>query len=182
MLCRKAVIAVDLDGTVSNTVQEMIRLYNQDNGTKYRYSQCTYWEWPKEVGLLSYFHKAAKTAKPLWKAVEAVERLNENFDVFILTARGHDHAKRTENWCRTFLPFIDRKRIVLLYEKYMFKADLLIDDSPRQLQYWRGAKVCFKQPWNKKVKSCRRMRWDEIVEFVESVYLERYNCEDNFSG
>ena len=67
---------------------------------------------------------------PMEGAIEAVKKLSEKYDVYILSSPGWDNASAWSdkyNWVNEYLPFM-RKRLILSSHKNLNRGDYLIDD------------------------------------------------------
>jgi len=141
-------------------------------------------------GVISDFEKAAKTTKPLgyesdppfpkpdkWVdyrnldiipgAVEAVYKLNQDFDVFIATTPPWDRPEvwgHKREWIADYFPYLKQK-MVLTHRKDLLIGDILIDDSRwRGQPDFQGEWYWFNQNWsNRNWKACLEWIYKKVV-------------------
>jgi len=77
---------------------------------------------------------------PYEGAVDAVWNLHEHYEVYFATAVPHRHVEARSWWFEEHLPFIHRKRqIIFTPNKFLIKADIHIEDRPKNLARWIDA-------------------------------------------
>jgi len=107
-----------------------------------------------------------RVQEPYSGALEALERLNKEHEVFIVTSTPHMHAWSRSDWFRRNAPFIHREnQIVFTSQKYLIRGDVLVEDNLLNLEEWhrnnpRGWPVLIDRPWN----------WEETPSFGYEVY------------
>ena len=136
-------------------------------------------------GVISDFEKAAKTTKPLgyksdppfprpdkWVdyrnldiipgAVEAVYKLNQDFDVFIATTPPWDRPEvwgHKREWIEDYFPYL-KKKMILTHRKDLLIGDILIDDSRfRGQSDFQGEWYWFNKNWNNR-------NWKASLEWI----------------
>lgn len=103
-------------------------------------------------------------------AQEVVARLNERYEVFIVSAAMEFPLSMKEklDWMTIHFPFIDWHYIVFCGHKYMIKADYLIDDHERNLKSFEGKPILFTATHNLHLQDYLRVNnWRE----VEAMFL-----------
>ncbi len=69
-------------------------------------------------------------------------------------------------WLNEHFPFISWQQVVFCGNKNLIKADIMIDDHPKNLDNFSGRTFMFTQPHNILLKPDRHVRvnsWDEIL-------------------
>lgn len=177
---------IDIDGTINN-FQEIVANYIwkdygiQVDNTKYE----LYKGIPqKEVDNFCNRHAEdfLNEVQPLINAKEDIDKLLENNQVFLITARGYDCAKDTLEWLY---------RYKFLYTDIYFNCgnkvdtckwkdvDVMVDDSPHNLIALHKNQIpyiIFDQPYNQNIygELYRAKDWDNLYNF-----LDFYNTEIN---
>ena len=141
-------------------------------------------------GVISDFENAVKTTKPpgyesdppfprpdKWVdyrnldiipgAVEAVHKLNQDFDVFIATTPPWDRPEvwgHKREWIADYFPYLKQK-MVLTHRKDLLIGDILIDDSRwRGQPAFKGEWYWFNQNWsNRNWKACLEWIYKKVV-------------------
>jgi len=140
-------ILIDLDMTVADLLGTLIPLHNEENGDDFTIERMLTWEIQDHCRpgtadkLVQLFARQGLfwTLKPLPGAVEAVKELNENHDVYIVTAAEHPSGfSEKARWVHEYLPFSQKRRFILAHDKHLIRADVLIDDKPATIQAMRA--------------------------------------------
>lgn len=112
------------------------------------------------------------TLSALPGAVETLQSLNENFDLFIVTAAMEHPACMPHKfqWITEVLPFLDPLKIVFCGEKYVADVDYLVDDTPRHFEHLRGEGIVYSAPKNREETRYKRVNnWEEVRELFGSL-------------
>ncbi len=110
-----------------------------------------------------------RTAPLIDDSVEGLKYLNDRYNVLIVSSATEFPQSLTEkvDWLKEFFPFISWKQIILCGEKNSIKGDIMIDDHPKNLDFFEGEKYIFTQPHNVLIESGEYKRvnsWQEIME------------------
>lgn len=100
----------------------------------------------KHVNINGFFRNA-----PLIDGcVEVLKRLNENYEVFIVSAAMEFPNSLVEKhaWMAEHFPFITWEQIVFCGSKLVIKGDIMIDDHYKNLDHFEGQTILFTQPHN----------------------------------
>lgn len=166
-------ILVDLDETVVNLGDEWLARYNRDWNDNLTVDSITSWDWhlfaKPECGrdLYKYLDDPDlfTDLPPLEGAVEAVDELQRmGHRIVICTAPAFpSNATAKQLWCQKYLPFINRKDVCLIGNKYHVKADAIVDDSPVQVKKYASeypdAKIYgIAYPYNEEAKDAYTLR------------------------
>jgi 5'-nucleotidase len=83
-------------------------------------------------------------------SVEVLKGINEKYELYIVSAATEFPNSLTEKyyWLEDHFPFIGWKQMVFCGDKKMIKADYLIDDHAKHLQYFTGKPFIFTAPHN----------------------------------
>ena len=173
---RKLTIAVDLDSTLNNLNQVWITKYNEIyNDTlkcfnEWNVVNCVKPEcgykifdilWGKDFFYNLGINDGAKYTMSM---------LCENHDVYIVTAYTANTCVDKVRWVQKYLPFFDINKIVFCNNKSLFKADVLIDDAPHNLESFPNTTICFDMPYNREVKSnWRAFSWLDINNIFDNI-------------
>ena len=104
-------------------------------------------------------------------AIEVVRKLNEKFDVFIVSAATEfpNSLKDKMDWLEEHFPFISWRNIVLCGDKSIVAADYMIDDHEKNLKTFKGKTLMFSAIHNQMVSGYQRFKsWKEIEAFFDS--------------
>lgn len=168
-------IGIDYDSTLFNTIDVWIDLYNKKYNDKLTINDFKFWDihksLPKEKSNKFYSildnNELWENIKPLNNAVEVVKDLNEEYEVYIITATHHNHIKIKSEILLKYFPFIEYKQIISCYYKQLINVDIMIDDNLENLIGGKYRKILIDYPWNRDVDDCGRgierfKNWKEI--------------------
>jgi 5'(3')-deoxyribonucleotidase len=183
----KKTIAVDLDSTLNNLDEVWIAKYNYDWNDNKTKLDMTDWDTSKIVkpecgkDIFKYFHEEGFFSKLGIQphAKEVMQWLNEEYEVYIVTAYHWAKCQEKAEWVMRYLPFFDIKKLTFLNNKFMFHADYLIDDGGHNVEAFPNKALLFDSPcpWNWYLgdKFERVHNWEEIEEFfrIEKKWVKR---------
>lgn len=178
------VICVDVDDVLCNLQETVIEIFNNKFGSNYTLEDFTEFDIMnilptqdamviKELyGMSGLYDKV----KPMPGAKEALEKLiNLGHQVYLVTAAIPKTYGEKVAFINRFFPYIDENHIVCMRHKWMFKADVMIEDNMQTLlakPYYH--RICFDRPWNRAISDWtydihRCNNWNEIVEVVNKI-------------
>jgi 5'(3')-deoxyribonucleotidase/uncharacterized protein with PQ loop repeat len=173
-------IAIDMDGTIADSIKEQIRRYNEQFGETISVEDLrgTALEEiiPPErreavrgaVRDESFFDSLAV----IDGAQEVIRELVRKHDVFIVSAAMDipESLVAKHRWLRRHFSFIPESNVVFCGFKAVIDADYLIDDEARHFASFPGIGLLFSAPHNFSDTRYRRINnWQEIRrEFVSS--------------
>lgn len=102
-------------------------------------------------------------------AVEVVKKLQEQYEIFIVSAATEfpNSLKEKLTWMEKHFPFITWKHIVFCGHKYMIQADYLIDDHEKNLHTFTGTPLLYTAPHNLHITDFKRVNdWKEIEKLL----------------
>ena len=168
-------IGIDYDSTLFNTIDVWIDLYNKKYDDKLTINDFKFWDihksLPKEKSNKFYSildnNELWENIKPLNNAVEVVKDLNEEYEVYIITATHHNHIKIKSEILLKYFPFIEYKQIISCYYKQLINVDIMIDDNLENLIGGKYRKILIDYPWNRDIDDYDRgierfKNWKEI--------------------
>jgi len=100
---------------------------------------------------------------------DVVRQLNERYEVFIVSAAMEFPNSFVEkyDWLAEHFPFISWQQIVFCGSKRIIKADYLIDDYPKNLDFFEGEKLLFTAPHNQLLTGYKRLNnWQEVSDLL----------------
>ncbi|MEY8746246.1 5' nucleotidase, NT5C type [Paenibacillus tundrae] len=157
----KPIIAVDMDDTICQLVKRAIYHNNINFPTHpLRYEDMLHWDTshlrhPESTHDVFYGRPGLFEELELYDeyVVEEMEKLNQAYDLIIVTAAEPRTVVEKWNWLQKNMPFITADQFITCKRKYLLGFDLLIDDGAHNLiaAHDLGRKVlCIPHPWNVK--------------------------------
>lgn len=104
-------------------------------------------------------------------AVEALRKLSQNFEIYIVSAATEFPLSFGEKlaWLNEHFSFVTWHNIVFCGKKSIIKTDYMVDDMCKNLDHCLGKRLLFTAFHNHDVKHHQRFDdWDSILEFFES--------------
>lgn len=164
-------IAVDMDGVLADVYRQFIKLHAAEFGKMFTMDEVSgvpeFHFFPNGrnyVGSPNFFKQA-----PLMADCQIVlEQINEKYKLFIVSAAMEFPNSLVEKqwWLKEYFPFIKWQQIVFCGSKEIIKADIMIDDHFKNLDYFTGETFLFTQPHNKFAETGVHKRvnsWKEIA-------------------
>lgn len=104
-------------------------------------------------------------------SVEAIEKLNQTHDLFIVSAatKFPNSMAEKQEWLLEHFPFITWEQIVFCGTKEIIKGDIMIDDHFKNLDKFYGQTILFSQPHNlNRIENghSRVTNWKEIIKLL----------------
>ena len=146
-------IAVDMDGVLANVYSQFVKLYAEETG-KIMPPEQMIGRPEGEVfpNVLDYVNSQGffRHAPLMEDGQRVLERINEHYQLFIVSAAMEFPNSLTEkqSWLAEFFPFISWQQIVFCGSKEIIKADIMVDDHFKNLDYFTGKTYLFTQPHN----------------------------------
>lgn len=191
----KPVLAVDIDDVMAPFAPAFLERYNQQHGTTHKNEDFPYYYFVKDLYGLSddddaeqyvteFIEWATSHNMPLnGEAVAGIRKLEEHYDLYVITSRHPDVYEITKKWLQSQLPdvFKDVHFIRARSEKTTkaqicqeIGAKLLVEDHPDHLQdcakYGVRGLLFGDYPWNRNTElpeSVQRVKdWNEVVEVL----------------
>lgn len=164
-------IAIDMDGVLADVYAQFFKMHLSETGEEV--AESTMIGVPEHTAF-PLLEKHVRTpgffrhADVMPSAVSAVEKLNQVYDVYIVSAAMEYPNSLVEkyDWLGEHFPFITWKQIILCGSKYPIFTDIMIDDHFKNLNVFRGPQsFLFTQPHNALADPGKHRRvhgWDEL--------------------
>ncbi|MFH0841137.1 MAG: 5'(3')-deoxyribonucleotidase [Bacteroidota bacterium] len=167
-------ILVDMDGVLADVYARLFEMHEKETGIKLTAEMIagkleeeafpSQRKWVSEPGFF-------RTLPVMDGSREAMEKLNKEYDIVVVSLATEFPNSLTDKimWLNDYFPFISWKQIVFCGDKSLIKADILIDDHPKNLDGFPGKTYIFTQPLNIPVKNSRHRRvnsWNEIEKLL----------------
>lgn len=191
----KPVLAVDIDDVMAPFGPAFLDRYNKEHGTSHQSEDFPYYYFVKDLYGLSddddaeryvteFVQWATSNNIPLdGKAVDAIRKLENYYDIYVITSRHPEVYKITRDWLQRQLPdvFKDVHFIRARAEKTSkpqicreIGAKVLIEDHPDHVQecakYGVRGLLFGDYPWNRNIElpeNVQRVKdWNEVLEIL----------------
>ena len=178
------VLCIDVDDVICNLQEVVVKLFNHRYGSHYTLNDFTEHDimnvLPTQDAIVMkdmYGESGLyDKVKPIPGAQEALEKLiNLGHQVYLVTDAVPKTYGEKVAFIKRFFPYIDESHIVAMKHKWLFKADIMIDDNLQTLlakpNYHR---ICFNMPWNHSNKDWvygihRCYNWDDVLVAVNKI-------------
>lgn len=178
-------ILVDIDSTIANFGEALLKTNNVIFSTDYTYDQIVFYDWFNAV----FADPWTITKHPgFWDEVqvspEAVATLEswvkDGHKVYLVTASHFNNTLgyKIRKTLEAFNPeLINERNVIVAQDKSAIKGDVMIDDCIDNLKQFNGTRICFKQPWNQAEQEKTHLRscsWNNIDTFIYGI-----ECREN---
>lgn len=172
---KKKTIAIDMDGVLADIELQLIEHYNKETGKSLSkesiqgLSEEDAFTDRTLVRNVLNRDNFFRTLPVMPDAVESVRQLQENFEIFIVSAATEFPASLAEKiaWLGEHFPFIKWENIILCGSKRIINTDYMIDDHCKNLDYCIGKPIMFTAFHNvNKTHHLRVNNWKEVVEVL----------------
>lgn len=169
-------IAIDMDGVIADTETHYINWYYDQYQVKVSHSQLIGKAegegFPVKGAIRNFLLTPGffKSLPVMPGAVEALQELSKNFEIFIVSAAMEFPQSLSEKqaWLNQHFPFISWKNIVFCGDKSVIQADYMIDDHVKNLSGFKGTALLFDAAHNTFITDYQRIRsWKEAVDLLE---------------
>lgn len=167
-------IALDMDGVLADVYEQFFRYDEKDFGKRRPFAEVVGVEernaFPHIMQYV-YAQDFFRTAPVIPGSIETVARLNQKYDLFIVSAALEfpQSLPEKQEWLSTHFPFITWQQIVFCGSKKIIHADIMIDDHFKNLDSFRGTTLLFTQPHNMGKETGRHKRvntWSDIASLL----------------
>ena len=170
-----AVVAIDMDEVMADTVAAHIARYNQHFGESLSKDDLNgKWLW-QVVPSDRHDQLSAFLDEPdffgdlplMAESERVIERLCGTHDVFIASAAMEvPHSFNAKyRWLKRHFPFLSQSNYVFCGTKSILRADFLIDDNPRQLRAFGGEGLLYSSPHNLSVDA-KANGWTRVADWL----------------
>jgi 5'(3')-deoxyribonucleotidase len=166
-------IAVDMDNVMADITSQLSDWYYRRTGIwvgeeqMLGHSETTVFPDPAMARGFLYEPGFFYELKVLPDAQEVLAEMNKHHDIYIVSAAMEFPNSLIEKyrWLEKHFPFLGWQQFVLCGSKEIIKADWLIDDHLKNLDYFDGEKLLFYAPHNVGITKYRRVNnWKEVAE------------------
>ncbi len=181
----KKTILVDMDEVLDDMDRKWVSYLNSRYGTHTRYEDVKEWDMTKAFPGLSrgqvygaiLEEELYRNFEPTEGAAEVLQKLiGEGHDIFVVTNTPYQVAKvKMEEVLFKYYPFLSWEQCIFTSKKQMIRGDVLIDDSPGNLEGGEYVKLLFSAPYNRdydaeKNGMIRVNSWEEIYAVIEGLF------------
>lgn len=152
------VFCIDVNGTLNNLMEATLEEYNKKYSATYSLSDVTTYNLDNcfESNVVRRMKKIFCTAdiwnkiKPMEGAQEALQKLiNDGHQIYLATDNDPITYGDEIAWIKRFFPFIDASKIICIKDKWILRADVMIEDNLQTLlarPYYH--RILIDHPWN----------------------------------
>jgi 5'(3')-deoxyribonucleotidase len=179
----KKIVAVDMDDTLvylMKRIQEHHNTLHPDHQLTYEQMAAFKHEvFHDEYDVMEFLH-TPETYESLELideyVVEEMKKLNEDYDVIIVTSAFAEAVPGKWKWMQQYLPFIPHRNFITASRKDLIRADILIDDAIHNVHDWveTGRPVIVPiHHWNEELVTVEGVTpvygWHGMKEIVDSI-------------
>ena len=182
----KPIIFIDLDGTVYNLSEHVIKLYNLRHNTHHNPNTVSDYWWSnidenKEVW--KDILKAEGTfylGNPIQNSIEVIDKLHqEGYEIFFVSlphvdSQGKCFEEKLQ-WLQSHFDWVTYKHLIATGEKHLLAREnrILIDDFPKYLidfELYGGKGIGFRGAmYTDEFQGTKVDTWNEIYELIKSL-------------
>lgn len=170
-------LLIDMDSVICDLMGEWHKRYNNDYNDSLSVENLKCWYSEKYVKpecgekIYDYLDQPGLflSLKPLPNAVEVLKRLNQKYEILIVSSSRTYAYTEKEKWVKTYLPFISIKNLIFSHRKEMIYGDLLFDDAPHNLKAFKATNrlaIAMDYPYNKNINVPRVKSWLEFEQLL----------------
>lgn len=180
------VIISDVDGVLNNLMDVVLNEYNKKYNAAFSLSDITTYNLDgcfepnvaRRMTKLFSLPEVWNKVKAVDGSVNALQKLiNDGHQVYLAT----DHNPNTYGdkvaWIKRFFPFIDASKIICIKDKWILRADIMIEDNLQTLlakPYYH--RILIDHPWNSEYKYRdfaydihRCKNWDGVLNAINKI-------------
>lgn len=171
----KKTVAIDMDNVIADIETNWIKLYEQEYGIRVEKEELLGkpedFAFPDPAAARSLIYKPGffRNAPVIEGAIEALKELQEDFEVYIVSAAMEFPNSLPEkyDWLAEHFPFITWRNIIFCGDKSVIGTDFLIDDHLKNLDFHKGMPILFTAGHNINItKHTRVNNWAEAVNLL----------------
>ncbi len=162
---KKESIAIDMDGVMADVETHFLNWFNKEYQDTLTYEDLKGKSESKAFPIKGIIKKYAntpgffETVPVMDGAVEAIKKLQERYDVYVVSAAMEFPSSLIEkrNWLQLHFPF-----------KHIINTNYMIDDHPKNLDPFKGETLLFDAFHNVRVKNHSRAKnWGDVLAFFD---------------
>lgn len=147
------IIFIDIDDTITNFAEILLKRLNQKYKTNYDTKDITYWDW-----IIEHYDEPWEVInESFWEEVEVIteakkfikERLEKNDEIYLVSATFIDNNLpiKIENTLKKLDNLLDKNHVIITNNKKLLCGDIMIDDGVHNLiNNHCKINICFAQP------------------------------------
>ncbi|WP_215240034.1 5' nucleotidase, NT5C type [Dyadobacter helix] len=171
-MSRKKTIAIDMDNVLVDIETNWINWYERELGVRVTREamrgipEDQAFPDPEAARKLLYQPGFFRGAPLMEGALEALEELNREYEIYIVSAAMEfpNSLLEKHDWIAEHFPFISWRNIVLCGDKSVIATDYMIDDHLKNLDFCKGIPVLFTAGHNIHVTKYTRVNnWKEAT-------------------
>lgn len=156
-MSNKLKVGVDFDNILSTSTETYLKIYNGMFKENVKIEDVDDFDFRKV-----FDRKNEETLEAIWKtntlwnnikmikdSYESLKFLNENCELYIVTATYIESVEIKMKWLKNNFPFIKDEQVIIIRNKQLIDLDYLIDDYQNNLINGKYKGILFKYPWNK---------------------------------
>ncbi len=163
-----------MDGVLADVYRQFLEMHSREYGKQLTMKDVEgVPERDAIPGILKYVNSEGffRNAPLIPGCQKYVSLINEKYKLYIVSAAMEFPLSLIEKqlWINEHFPFITWQQIVFCGSKEIIKADIMIDDHFKNLDYFTGETLLFTQPHNKFADPGKHKRvntWDEIGQLL----------------
>lgn len=168
-------IAIDMDNVIADVASHYITWYEKEYGIKVNPEALLgvpeSEAFPDNaIRKFLYMPGFFRTVPVMPGAIEAVRKLMQHFDIYIVSAAMEFPQSLIEKyeWLQEHFPFISWQNIVFCGDKSIINTDYMIDDHVKNLDYCKGKTFIYTAGHNIHIDRHTRVNnWQEVVHLLE---------------
>lgn len=180
-------VLLDVDGVLADFVSRYLDLVEEVTGRRYTHADVTEFDIGKALGFTPEQSKTiasgirtgfASSLEPLPGAIDAVKRLREVAEVYIVTSPWNScetWMSERERWLRVHFDF-PHSHVIHGSAKHIVTGDVLVDDRHDTCVKWRDAHpgktvVMWQAPWNEHCEwpGVLTNDWERLITIVKEL-------------
>lgn len=178
-MSKKKIVLCDADDTIENLLDAWVGYLNGRYGTNVKSDDVVDWNvslffpelTPEQVYEPIYDKEFWKLITPIEGCYSVLERLNNEYELYIVTATNYQTCDTKIEKILELYPFLKWSQFVIASNKHLVRGDVLIDDGTHNLVDFPAERILFTRPHNKdfqaeKHNMIRVDTWDEIYSAV----------------
>lgn len=108
--------------------------------------------------------------------LDEMKKINEEYDLIILTAALPESVLDKWNWLQEYMPFIKKENFITANRKDLINADLLIDDAKHNIEKWSQTgkpAIVIDYHWNQECKNLKNVYpktgWNGMLDLIKTI-------------
>lgn len=181
-------IVIDIDGTLTNSIEMFVELNNTINGRNDDWKKVTKWDFRDVCKNLTTVEEMEEIfsdeefySEPVFmsNSLECIKRLNDKYKLVLCSVGQRNNIINKLNMLEKVLPTVNVIPIVTpkfnLFDKSMIDCDIIIDDHQKLLNNSKAKlKILFepfgKMEWNEGYSGIVAKDWLEVERLVNEFY------------